>query len=92
MLPLDQLLLTLRFYALDTMLKSMEDFVGISTALAYNIVRDISIAITMLYDRYVVLHQDNVNKFYKIARLPKVLGVIDCTHVRIPPCKFFFFF
>ncbi|XP_034836283.1 putative nuclease HARBI1 [Maniola hyperantus] len=85
--PLHQLLLTLRFYALGTMLISVADFVGVSASTAGRIVRDISIAIASLYDEYVVVDQQSAEKFYRIARFPRVLAAIDCTHIRIQsPC------
>ncbi|CAF4915426.1 unnamed protein product [Pieris macdunnoughi] len=86
--PLHQLLLTLRFYALGTMLISVADFIGVSKSSAGRIVRDISVAIARLYDKYVVMHQQiGADKFYSIAQFPRVLGAIDCTHIRIQsPC------
>ncbi|CAK1599914.1 unnamed protein product [Parnassius mnemosyne] len=85
--PLHQLLLTLRFYALGTMLISVADFVGVSISTAGRIVRDISSAIANLYDEYVVIHQQSAEKFYHIAGFPRVLAAIDCTHIRIQsPC------
>ncbi|CAH2109216.1 unnamed protein product [Euphydryas editha] len=85
--PLHQLLLTLRFYALDTMLISVADFVGVSISTAGRIVRDISSAIANMYDEYIIVHQQSAEKFYQIAGFPRVLAAIDCTHIRIQsPC------
>ncbi|XP_063826817.1 putative nuclease HARBI1 [Ostrinia nubilalis] len=85
--PLHQLLMSLRFYALGTMLISVADFVGVSIATACRIVRDISSAVSRLYDRYIFMHQNSAANFYTIAGFPRVLGAIDCTHVRIQsPC------
>ncbi|XP_041975889.1 putative nuclease HARBI1 isoform X2 [Aricia agestis] len=85
--PLHQLLLSLRFYALGTMLISVADFVGVSKSTASRIVRDISSAIARLYDKYIFVHQNGAEKFYTIAGFPRVLGAIDCTHIRIQsPC------
>ncbi|CAG4991801.1 unnamed protein product [Parnassius apollo] len=85
--PLHQLLLTLRFYALGTMLISVADFVGVSKSTAGRIVRDTSSAIAQLYDKYIYVHRRSADKFYRIAGFPRVLGAIDGTHIRIQsPC------
>lgn len=81
--PLHQLLLTLRFYALGTMLISVADFVGVSKATAGRIVKDISYAIAHFYDKYIFVHDRSAEIFYEIAEFPRVLGAIDCTHIRI---------
>ncbi|XP_045457651.1 putative nuclease HARBI1 [Melitaea cinxia] len=81
--PLHQLLLTLRFYALGTMLIAVGDFVGVSKSTACRIVQNISKSIAKLYNKYIYMHQNSVNKFYQIAHFPRVLGAIDGTHIRI---------
>ncbi|XP_037876466.1 putative nuclease HARBI1 [Bombyx mori] len=81
--PLHQLLLTLRFYALGTMLISVADFVGVSKSTASRIVHDISGAIAILYNKYIVMHPNHVDKFFQYGQFPRVLGAIDCTHIRI---------
>ncbi|RVE50717.1 hypothetical protein evm_004627 [Chilo suppressalis] len=86
--PLHQLLLTLRFYALGTMLLSVADFVGVSKTSACRIVRDVSYAIAKLYSKYIYMQTDTEQEFYKVARFPRVLGALDGTHIRIQsPCK-----
>lgn len=70
------------------MLMSVADFVGVSTSTAGRIVRDISSAIAKLYDEHIVVHQKSEENFYQIAKFPRVLAAIDCTHIRIQsPCK-----
>ncbi|CAF4913626.1 unnamed protein product [Pieris macdunnoughi] len=81
--PFHQLLLTLRFYAMGTMLSSVAEYVGVAKSTACRVVRDISSAIAMLYDKYVFMHMDGIEKFHSIAKFPKVVGVVDCMHVRI---------
>ncbi|XP_050550858.1 putative nuclease HARBI1 [Spodoptera frugiperda] len=86
--PLHQLLLTLRFYALGTMLLSVADFVGVSKTSVCRIVLDISFDIAKLYSKYIFMHTDTEHEFYNIARFPRVLGAIDGTHIRIQsPCS-----
>lgn len=80
----------LRFYALGTMLISVADFIGVSKSTASRIVHDVSAAIASLYDRYIYMHQDDADKFYRIAGFPRAFASIDCTHIRIQsPCKYF---
>ncbi|CAH4033101.1 unnamed protein product [Pieris brassicae] len=81
--PFHQLLLTLRFYAMGTMLSTVAEYVGVAKSTACRVVRDISSAIAMLYDKYVFMHMDGIEKFHSIANFPKVVGVVDCMHVRI---------
>ncbi|CAK1592126.1 unnamed protein product [Parnassius mnemosyne] len=69
------------------MLISVADFVGVSKSTAGRIVRDTSLAIAQLYDKYIYVHQRSADKFYRIAGFPRVLGAIDGTHIRIQsPC------
>ncbi|XP_062531762.1 putative nuclease HARBI1 isoform X2 [Bombyx mori] len=86
--PLHQLLLTLRFYALGTMLLSVADFIGVSKASACRTVRDVSNAIAQLYSKYIYMHSDTEQDFYAVSRFPRVLGALDGTHIRIQsPCS-----
>ncbi|CAH2101959.1 unnamed protein product [Euphydryas editha] len=79
--PLHQLLLTLRFYSLGTMLVAVADYIGVSKSSAGRIVKDVSQAIARLYPKYIYIHNNTQEDFYKIARFPRVLGAIDCTHI-----------
>lgn len=91
--PIHQLLLTLRFYALGTMLISVADFIGVSKTSACRIVNDVSAAIARLYNKYVYMQNNTEDDFYAISRFPRVLGALDCTHIRIQsPCKYIKFY
>ena len=87
--PTNQLLLTLRFYALGSMLFALGDFIGVSTSTASQIVKNVTIAIATLANQFIKLPEgDNEldkckTEFYGIAKFPKVLGALDCTHVKI---------
>lgn len=65
------------------MLVSVADYVGVSKSSAGRIVRDVSRAIAQLYTKYVYVHSNTQEDFYKIARFPLVLGAIDGTHILI---------
>jgi len=84
-----QLLLTLRIYATGSFLITMGDFSGISTTSAHYILHRVSAAIARLQPHYIQFPstQQEIRKeqlrFYNIARFPRVIGCIDCTHVRV---------
>lgn len=87
--PMYQLLLTLRLYATGSFLIRMGDFSGVSTTSAHRILHRVSEAIARL--RPNVIHFPTTREeiyreqlqFYNIARFPKVIGCIDCTHIRV---------
>ncbi|KAJ8945877.1 hypothetical protein NQ318_002717 [Aromia moschata] len=72
--PAAKLLLTLRFYATGCMLITAGDFIGVSKASACYIVTKVTEAIASLRERYIK---------FPGTQFPQVIGVIDCTHVRI---------
>lgn len=71
------------------MLLSVADYAGVSKSSACRIVRDVSYAIAQLYNKYIYMHNDTEDDFFRIARFPRVLGALDGTHIRIQsPCEF----
>ncbi|CAI6361194.1 unnamed protein product [Macrosiphum euphorbiae] len=87
--PIIQLLVTLRFYATGNFLITVGDFGGISVASAGKIVERVSYALAFLSSRYIRLPETPEEKmelkvqFYGLARFPKVIGAIDCTHIKL---------
>ncbi|XP_068082607.1 putative nuclease HARBI1 [Anabrus simplex] len=87
--PMNRLLLTLRFYATGTMFLAAGDFSGVSKSTACSIVKQVTWAIARLRPQFIRMpHTErelqNVQmEFYRIARFPKVVGALDCTHIRI---------
>lgn len=87
--PETKIFLTLRFYATGCMLLTTGDFTGVSKTSACIIVTQVTEAIASLRPRFVKLPEGEMEcqrikeEFYSIARFPKVIGTIDCTHVRI---------
>ncbi|XP_071631802.1 putative nuclease HARBI1 [Temnothorax longispinosus] len=87
--PLHQLLLTLRFYATGTFQVAIGDFGGIHKSTMCRIIKKVTEAIASLRPRYINFPnsdqslRDTKRRFYNIARFPKVVGAIDCTHVKI---------
>lgn len=86
---MEQLLLTLRIYATGSFLITMGDFCGVSTTSAHYIVHRVSAAIARLRPRYIRFPNTEEEirneqlQFYNIARFPRVIGCIDCTHIRV---------
>lgn len=89
MSPINQLLIFLRFCATGTHLLAVADFAGVHFSTASRIVARVSRVIAHLYVHHVKMPQneneiiENQLDFFRIARFPRVIGVIDCTHVRI---------
>ncbi|KAI4469194.1 hypothetical protein MML48_2g00006230 [Holotrichia oblita] len=87
--PEEMLLLTLRFYATGSFLNVVGDLNGVHKATASKIVRKVSDAIASLNGEYIRFPRTNeeiqevMGGFYDIASFPRVIGTIDCTHVKI---------
>lgn len=84
-----QLLLTLRFYATGSFYITIGDFSGVYKTTAGRIIKKITDIILSLGPRYIKFpgNQDERNvvqtNFYRLARFPKVIGALDCTHIPI---------
>ena len=65
------------------------DFIGISKAAGSKIIKQVSRAVAELNQQYVNFPNTEeernavAQKFHNISKFPRVLGAIDCTHVRI---------
>lgn len=83
------ILLTLRFYASGNFLITVGDYCGVSVSAACRVVKVVSFAIAKLSNKFICMPssseelQRTASSFYDIAKFPKVLGTIDCTHIRI---------
>lgn len=84
-----RLLLTLRFYATGSFLVSVGDFAGVSESSACGIVWLVTKAIASLRPAFIRLPATNdeirevQSGFFAISGFPRVVGTIDCTHVKI---------
>lgn len=87
--PMQQLLITLRLYATNGFLITMGDYGGMDKSTVSRIIVRVSEAIASLAHIYIKLPQTQEEisqaqrSFYNIAAFPRVIGAIDCTHVRI---------
>jgi len=83
------MLLTFRIYATGSFLITVGDFSGVSTTSVHYLIHRVSAAIARLQSRYIQFPstEQEIRKeqlcFYNIARFPRVIGCIDCTHVRV---------
>ncbi|KAJ3661617.1 hypothetical protein Zmor_006005 [Zophobas morio] len=84
----NQLLLALRFYATGSFLSVAGDFCGIHKSTASKTIKRVSRALASLRPAYIRMpdYEEIFNirqSFYNIARFPKCIGAIDCSHVKI---------
>lgn len=85
-MPIIRLLLTLRYYATGSFLTVVGDFSGVSKASASRIVSLVSRAIAQLRPEFIKFPTNTKEiqqEFYNIAKFPRLIGAIDCTHVPI---------
>lgn len=86
---MNQLLVALRFYSTGGHLQAIADFAGMHLSTVSRIIVRVSEAIAANYDRFIrfPIEEDEIRstqqKFYNIAAFPRVIGAIDCTHVKI---------
>lgn len=87
--PLQQLLLTLRFYATGTFYITIGDFGGLHNSTLCKIVKRVTEAIASMRQNFISLPKSRVEIlaiqecFYKIGRFPRVIAALDCTHIKI---------
>lgn len=81
--------MTLRFYATGSHFLSAADFSGVSKTSSHRIIHRVTAAIVRLRPRYIKFPvlADEIKReqiqFFNIARFPRVIGCIDCTHIKI---------
>ncbi|KAF6215886.1 hypothetical protein GE061_000221 [Apolygus lucorum] len=86
--PINQLLCALRFYATGCFQSTAGDLSGVSKATAHRIVHRVSRAIASLHREFIRFPQSQEEirttqlEFFQRARFPKVVGAIDCTHIK----------
>lgn len=85
---IEKFLLTLRIYATGNFLLTTRDFMGVCKTTALLIVRDVSIALAKLRPTFIKMSNESEiftlqRRFYQIAKFPRTIGAIDCTHVKI---------
>ncbi|VEN62479.1 unnamed protein product [Callosobruchus maculatus] len=86
--PVNQLLCCLRFFASSGHLLQTADFMAMDVSTVSRIIAKVSCAIARLFPLYVRMPQQQElvkeqNKFYNVARFPRIIGMVDGTHIRI---------
>lgn len=79
----------MRFYATGNFLQAVGDFSGVDKSTASHVIWNVTRAIARLYNRYIKMPdtdeeiREASQSFYNIARFPKCIGALDCTHIKI---------
>ncbi|XP_063623004.1 putative nuclease HARBI1 [Cydia splendana] len=87
--PINQLLLTLRYYATASHQLTMGDFAGVSRPTANRVIHRVTAALASLSKDFIRFPEtpedirETQMEFYNIAKFPKVIGALDCTHIKI---------
>lgn len=87
--PDDMVFVTLRFIASGCFLQNVGDMQGIDKSTASRVVAKVLRCIAIHFKHLISLPETQEDKrvvqqgFYNIARFPKCVGSIDCTHVKI---------
>lgn len=87
--PMNQLLVTLRFYATGTFQLVVGDTFHVDKSTVCRTVHRVTRAIASLRSKYVKFpvtqqqRRDVMSGFYASSKLPGVIGAVDCTHVPI---------
>ena len=82
-------LMTLRLYATGEMLRTIGDLYGVSESTVSRVVAEVTTHIALLRSMFINLPKsiDERSKaqkeFYNIAKFPKAIAALDCTHVKI---------
>lgn len=86
--PINQLLACLRFFATGNHQSGIADVSGTHVSTICRIVKRVSSAIVTIIPQFIKMPtaQEIIHtqlNFYNIARFPKVIGIVDGTHIRI---------
>ncbi|XP_071581671.1 putative nuclease HARBI1 [Temnothorax nylanderi] len=85
-------MVALRFYSTGSFYLAIADFSGISKMSAQSIILRVSTAIAALRNEYIkllsTLEEIQVTKqeFFQAAKFIRIIGFIDCTHIKIQSC------
>lgn len=84
---MNKLLITLRFLATGDFYITIGDFAGIHKTTAGRIIRNCVMAICNLQSIHLPATEEEKHEtkrdFFNISHFPRVIGAIDCTHIRI---------
>lgn len=81
--------MTLRYYATGSQQITVGDYIGTSKSTSHRIIHRVTAAIASLSEQYIKFPNTEQKiseakiRFYNIARFPKAVGALDCTHIRL---------
>jgi hypothetical protein len=84
-----QLLITLRFYATGAFQQLISDYIHINQSNVSRIIKRVTLQLGGLSSQYIKMPTTNEEMsktmfgFYAICQFPRVLGAVDCSHVKI---------
>ncbi|XP_065219385.1 putative nuclease HARBI1 [Planococcus citri] len=87
--PAERLLLTLRFYATGSFPSNSGDLFGVDRSTARKIIALVSYHLASLRPTFILFPETTEEitevqqQFYNIAKFPKCIGALDCTHMKI---------
>ena len=87
--PLMKLLIALYYYANGSFQQDVADSIGVHKSTTSRVIHQVSEAICSHLDRWIYLNMgvehvaQQKEAFKAIAGFPNVVGVVDCTHIRI---------
>lgn len=86
--PMLQLLIGLRFFATGSFQVVIADIANVSKATVCRITEKVSTAVALLRRQYIYMPTSQqrptvASTFHDIAGFPRVIGAVDCTHVKI---------
>lgn len=81
--------MTLRYLATGSFLLTVADFTGVSQSSACRYIHQVCSAIAMQRPKFVHFPKTQadtrrvVTGFYDCGKFPRVIGAVDCTHIKI---------
>ncbi|CAK1597293.1 unnamed protein product [Parnassius mnemosyne] len=82
--PVDQILITLRYYATGSYQRVIGDIFHIEQPTVHRVTEKIAYMRSLFINMPTAEERLEVaNDFYAIAGFPRVMGAIDCTHIKI---------
>lgn len=86
--PVDQILITLRYYATGSYQRVIGDIFKVEQPTVHRIVHKVTAKIASLKSQYINMPTQEeypvvANEFFAIAGFPRVVGAVDCTHIKI---------
>uniref|UniRef100_A0A3Q1EBL3 Putative nuclease HARBI1 n=1 Tax=Acanthochromis polyacanthus TaxID=80966 RepID=A0A3Q1EBL3_9TELE len=85
----EQVLIALRFFVCDSFYEVIADGIAVTKATVEYVLHSVASALSSMLNTYVIFPESNSEisdikpRFFSMASMPNVIGVIDCTHIHI---------